>query len=69
VNLNEALADGDIKKAAELYMEKSYPPPSYYEVTQRTLLKRAHQVALKQFKAKEYKKAAETMGGNKPDKA
>ena len=58
----DALAKGDIKTAADLYMEMSYPPLNFYEVTQEKLLKRAHEVALKQFKAKEYTKAAETMG-------
>jgi len=58
----DALAKGDIKTAADLYMETTYPPLNFYEVTQEKLLKRAHEVALKQFKAKEYKKAAETMG-------
>ncbi|RLD69987.1 MAG: hypothetical protein DRJ10_20835, partial [Bacteroidetes bacterium] len=58
----DALAKGDIKTAAELYLETTYPPLDFYEVTQKKLLKRAHEVALKQFKAKEYTKAAETMG-------
>lgn len=58
----DALAKGDIKTAADLYLETTYPPLDFYELTQKKLLKRAHEVALKQFRAKEYKKAAETMG-------
>lgn len=61
-NAENALAKGDIKTAADLFNEKTYPPLNYYEETQKKLLKRAHEVALKQFKAKEYTKAAETMG-------
>ncbi len=59
---DDALAAGDIKKAAELYAERSYPPIDYYVETQKKLLKRAHEIAMQQNKAKEYKKAAETMG-------
>ena len=59
---DKALADGDIKKAAELYMETMYPPMGFFEYTHKVLLKRAYEVAKKQFKNKQYKKACETMG-------
>jgi len=59
---DQALIDGDIKKATDLYNEVMYPPIDYYESLQPKLLIRAYDVAYKQFKNKEYKKACETMG-------
>ena len=39
-----------------------YPPMGFFEHTHKILLKRAYEVALPQFRNKEYKIACETMG-------